>query len=35
MNASMVNTHLIRTTVIPEVAEFPEGFKTPLVEKVK
>jgi DNA polymerase elongation subunit (family B) len=35
MNASMVNAHLIETTVIPEEAEYPEGFKTPLVEKVK
>jgi DNA polymerase I len=35
MNASMVNAWLIETTVIPEEAEYPEGFKTPLVEKVK
>jgi DNA polymerase elongation subunit (family B) len=35
MNASMVNAHLIGTTVIPDEAEFPEGFKTPLVERVK
>jgi DNA polymerase I len=35
MNASMVNAHLIGTTVIPEEAEYPEGFKTPLIEKVK
>lgn len=35
MNASMVNAHLIATTVIPDTAEYPEGFKTPLVEAVK
>jgi len=35
MNASMVNAALINTTVIPDTAEYPEGFKTPLVEKVK
>lgn len=35
MNASMVNARLIETTVIPGEAEFPEGFKTPLVERVK
>ncbi len=35
MNASMVNARLIGTTVIPGEAEYPEGFKTPLVEKVK
>ncbi len=35
MNASMVNARLIETTVIPEEAEYPEGFKTPLIEKVK
>lgn len=35
MNASMVNAHMIKTTVIPEEAEFPEGFKTSLVEAVK
>ncbi len=32
MNASMVNAARIRTTVIPEEAEYPEGFKTSLVE---
>ncbi len=35
MNASMVNAHLIAGTVIPDAAEFPEGFKTPLVEAMK
>jgi DNA polymerase, archaea type len=35
MNASMVNARLIGSTVIPETAEYPEGFKTPLVESVK
>lgn len=35
MNASMVNAHLIGSTVIPDTAEYPEGFKTPLVESVK
>ncbi|HTY89799.1 MAG TPA: DNA polymerase domain-containing protein [Methanocella sp.] len=35
MNASMVNAALIGTTVIPDTAEYPEGFKTPLVESVK
>jgi DNA polymerase elongation subunit (family B) len=35
MNASMVNARLIGSTVIPETAEYPEGFKTPLVEAVK
>jgi DNA polymerase elongation subunit (family B) len=35
MNASMVNAARILTTVIPEEAEYPEGFKTPLVESVK
>lgn len=35
MNASMVNAARIRTTVIPEEAEYPEGFKTSLVEAIK
>jgi DNA polymerase elongation subunit (family B) len=35
MNASMVNAALINNTVIPDTAEYPEGFKTPLVETVK
>ena len=35
MNASMVNATLIRTTVIPEEAEYPEGFKTSLVQSIK
>ena len=35
MNASMVNYALIQSTVVPDVAEYPEGFKTPLVEIVK
>ena len=35
MNASMVNAARIRTTVIPEEAEYPEGFKTSLVQSIK
>lgn len=35
MNASMVNYAMIGSAVIPEDAEFPEGFKTPIVEKLK
>jgi DNA polymerase elongation subunit (family B) len=35
MNASSVNAFLIPTTVIPDEQEFPEGFKTPLVERLK
>lgn len=35
MNASTVNYALIHSTVIPDAAEYPEGFKTPLVESVK
>jgi DNA polymerase elongation subunit (family B) len=35
MNSSMVNYELIGTTVIPEEAEYPGGFKTPIVEELK
>lgn len=35
MNASMVNAALIGSTVIPDEAEYPEGFKTPLIEELK
>jgi len=35
MNASMVNYALIHETVIPDTAEFPEGFKTPQTEILK
>ncbi|MCD1295589.1 DNA polymerase [Methanocella sp. CWC-04] len=35
MNASMVNYALIGSTIIPDEAEYPEGFKTPLVEDLK
>jgi DNA polymerase elongation subunit (family B) len=35
MNASSVNAFLMPTTVIPDEQEFPEGFKTPLVERLK
>lgn len=35
MNASSVNSFLIHSTVIPDEQEFPEGFKTPLVEQLK
>ncbi len=35
MNSSMVNAHMIKTTVLPEEAEYPEGFKTSLIESVK
>lgn len=35
MNASSVNSALIQSTVIPDEQEFPEGFKTPLVEQLK
>jgi DNA polymerase elongation subunit (family B) len=35
MNASMVNYALIHKVVVPETAEFPEGFKTPQAEMLK
>ena len=35
MNASAVNSFLIESTVIPDEQEFPEGFKTPVVEQLK
>ncbi len=35
MNASAVNSFLIGSTVIPDEQEFPEGFKTPVVEQLK
>jgi DNA polymerase I len=35
MNASAVNSFLIGSTVIPDEQEFPEGFKTPVVERLK
>ncbi len=35
MNASSVNSFLIQSTVIPDEQEYPEGFKTPLVEQLK
>lgn len=35
MNASVVNYTMIGTTVVPEQAEYPEGFKTSLIETLK
>ena len=35
MNASSVNAFLIASTVIPDGPEYPEGFKTPAVERLK
>jgi DNA polymerase elongation subunit (family B) len=35
MNASMVNYALIHEVVVPDTAEFPEGFKNPQTEMIK